>query len=236
MPTQEARYCCPIGGRCCPPVTDETFLSHKLTHHRNERGLELRELFAGDRLLLIFNPRFYAIGTNACLSAMAYAGVYEDPSTMPGKRFMHIRNRKMPAIFARYREHLPLFVMICRNRKRVVDGHQEQLNESTADGSERNDDDVLTVWVVSVDISLPVHAMVTVLNRRMDATRTCVMQVRSLHRTQNCLKIMHSTSTQYMRLDEQDLRVLTSDGTEPLYLEVAVKEYAGTLPRNAGEN
>ncbi|KAH8303420.1 hypothetical protein KR059_010187, partial [Drosophila kikkawai] len=217
-------YCCPIGGMCCPPVTNETILGHKMRYHLHERGLELREIFSGDRLLLIFNPRSYALGRNSCMSAMAYAGVYNDPSTLPGRRFMPTRNRQLPCAFAQYSEHLPLFVMVCRNRWSTVEGGRKGYSEwSTECLSERND--VLTFWVVTVDLALPVHVIMTVLNRRMDATRSCVMKARPLHKTQNCLKIMRS-STHYMQLCEQDLRILTSDDTEPIYLEISVKEFS----------
>ncbi|XP_020797973.1 uncharacterized protein LOC110176077 isoform X10 [Drosophila serrata] len=214
LPTWETKYMCPIGGRSCPPITNETILSHKLMCHLDERGLEVREVFTNDRLLLIFNPRTYSIGRNTCMSVIVYAGVYGDPSMLPGNRFMPTRNRKLPIEFARYPKHLPMFVMVCRNQ--------------STEGGRR--DDILTVWVVSVDLPQPVHVLLTVVNRRMDATRSCILQVRPLHRTQDCQKLIES-GTQFMQLGEQDLRVLTSNDTEPLYMEINVREYAGTLQR-----
>ncbi|KAH8237466.1 hypothetical protein KR038_003326 [Drosophila bunnanda] len=233
MPPKGTLYICPTGGRCCPPVTNETILGHKLTYHLNEAGLELREIFVGDRLLVIFNPRAYIMGRNTCMSAMVYGGIYEDPSTLPGRRFMPSRNKQLPSEYAGYTHHLPMFVMVCRNRRRDIDGPQVGQNQCSGCCSGR--DDVLTIWVVSVDLPQPVHVMLTVMNRRMDATRSCVLQVRPLYRTQDCLKIVESSS-QYMRLGEQDLRVLTSDDTEPLYMEITVKEFAVTLTRTGSGN
>lgn len=227
--TNGINFCCPLRHRQCPPVKNETLLSHTLRFHLNEHGLELREVFANDRLLLIFNPRSYDIGVNSCMSAMMYAGVRDDPSTLPGHRFLPIPNLNLPPVFARYSEHLPLFVMICRNRRSAIDGRRVRFDGNQCLEVDDNDnEDVLALWLVSVDLPMPVHVIMTVLNRRMDVTRSSVMQVRSLHQSQNCQKFMR-TSRQYMRLSEQDLCVLTSDNTEPLYLEVSVKEYAGTL-------
>ncbi|XP_017056366.1 uncharacterized protein LOC108098151 [Drosophila ficusphila] len=230
---QQKRFCkpvlinstkcvCPLDHDDCSLVTNATLLRHFVTQHLNESEIELREIFEGDRVLSIFDPKAFLLGKNDCMSVLLYGGVRNEPSTLPVARFMPTENIHLPEDYAHFSGHLPLFVMICRNRMSSVEGKRVRFEGL-------DDEEVLVLWMASMDLPHPIHVMMTVLNRRLDFTKTAIMKVRGIHKSHDCLDFMRS-SRQYMRLCDQDLRVLTNDHTEPLYMELSVKEYAGIFP------
>lgn len=241
---QGEKYPCPFGQDQCPLVTNDHLLGHYLRDH-SEPGIQVRESFEENRLLIIFNPMSMDLGHNACMSVMVYGGVRGRPCTMPIRRFMPSANKDLPKSFACYEGHLPLFVMICRNRRshlesgRKVHFQDATDSESTvaaaaaaaagAEESEDDDSDVLTLWMASVDLPQPIYAVMTVFNRRLDASVSSILKVRGLRKSHDCRVFMQS-SRHFMRLGGKDLKILTNNNTEPLYLEVTIKEYVGLFP------
>ncbi|EDV38408.1 uncharacterized protein Dana_GF21866 [Drosophila ananassae] len=245
--TRGERYPCPFGQDQCPLVMNECLLGHFLRDH-SEPGVQVRESFEENRLLIIFNPTSMEIGRNACMSVMVYGGVRGRQCTLPIRRFMPGCNKDLPKSFACYEGHLPLFVMICRNRRSHLEsgrkvryrGHHQDTDseDSTAadadaadeeEEEEEEDSDVLTLWMASVDLPQPIHAVMTVFNRRLDASVSSILKVRGLRKSHDCRVFMQS-SRHFMRLGGKDLKILTNNNTEPLYLEVTIKEYVGLFP------
>ncbi|KAI8034622.1 hypothetical protein M5D96_012584 [Drosophila gunungcola] len=222
--TNSVKYGCPLNHHHCPAVMNATLLSHFVSQHLNEPGVELREVFESDRVLIIFRPQAFQLGKNTCMSVLVYGGIRREPCTLPVQRFMPTQNIHLPEAFVRYSGHLPLFVMICRNRLSSWKGKKVRF-----EGLDEDDKDTVALWMASMDLAQPVHVVMTIINRRLDITRSSIMKVRELRKSHDCLEFMPS-SRQYMRLCDQDLRVLTNDHTEPLYLEISVKEYAGVFP------
>ncbi|KAH8344533.1 hypothetical protein KR084_009806 [Drosophila pseudotakahashii] len=221
--TNAMKYACPADEGQCSGVSNATLLGHFLSQHLDESGIELREIFEDQRVLMIFSPKDFELGQNTCVSVIVYGGQRGRPSTLPAERFMPARNTELPEAYRHFNGHLPLFVMICRNRLSQIEGAEEGRSVRF------EDEDALALWMVSMNLPLPVHVVMTVINRRLDITRSSIMKVRGLHMSHNCLDFMQH-SQQYMRLSDRDLRVLTNDHTEPIYMEIAVKEYAGIFP------
>lgn len=247
--TRGERYPCPFGQDQCPLVMNEYLLGHFLRDH-SEPGVQVRESFEENRLLIIFNPTSMEIGRNACMSVMVYGGVRGRQCTLPIRRFMPGCNKDLPKSFACYEGHLPLFVMICRNRRSHLESgrkvryrghHQDTDSEDSPSAAEADaadeeeeeeeeeDSDVLTLWMASVDLPQPIHAVMTVFNRRLDASVSSILKVRGLRKSHDCRVFMQS-SRHFMRLGGKDLKILTNNNTEPLYLEVTIKEYVGLFP------
>jgi len=90
-------------------------------------------------------------------------------------------------------------------------------------------ENVMALWMVSVDLPKPIYVHMTVFNQRLDVCRTCVMQVRNLSSSHNVEKFLPK-SKNYMRLTGQDLRVLTNNYQEPIYLEISVRQFK--LPKS----
>ncbi|XP_016954425.1 uncharacterized protein LOC108027492 [Drosophila biarmipes] len=222
--SNSVKYVCPAHNCGCPTVMNATLLGHFLSQHLDESGIELREIFEDQRVLMIFSPKNFDLGQNTCVSVIVYGGVRGRPCTLPAARFMPTRNLELPEPYQHFDNHLPLFVMICRNRLSTLEGRRRRVRFEGLD-----DEDVLALWMVSMDLPRPVHVLMTVINRRLDITRSSIMKVRGLHKSHNCLDFMPH-SQQYMRLSDRDLRVLTNDHTEPIYMEIAVKEYGGVYP------
>ncbi|XP_037724891.1 uncharacterized protein LOC119556635 isoform X2 [Drosophila subpulchrella] len=222
--SNSVKYVCPSNNCECPTVMNATLLGHFLSQHLDESGIELREIFKDQRVLMVFSPKDFDLGQNTCVSVIVYGGVRGKPCTLPAARFMPTRNKELPEPYQHFDNHLPLFVMICRNRLSSLEGRGRRVRFEGLD-----DEDVLALWMVSMDLPRPVHVVMTVINRRLDITRSSIMKVRGLHKSHNCLDFMPH-SQQYMRLNDHDLRVLTNDHTEPVYMEIAVKEYGGIFP------
>ncbi|XP_070074995.1 uncharacterized protein [Drosophila takahashii] len=220
--TNSMKYVCPADEGQCSGVTNATLLGHFLTQHLDESGIELREIFEDQRVLMIFSPKDFELGQNTCVSVIVYGGQRGRPSTLPAERFMPAKNAELPEAYRHFDGHLPLFVMICRNRLSRIEGVEGRRVRF-------EDEDALALWMVSMDLPRPVHVVMTVINRRLDITRSSIMKVRGIHKSHNCLDFMQH-SQQYMRLSDRDLRVLTNEHTEPIYMEIAVKEYAGIFP------
>ncbi|EDV47570.1 uncharacterized protein Dere_GG17568 [Drosophila erecta] len=219
-------HACPLNHDECPAVLNDTLLGHFVSRHLDEPGKELREIFEGEQVLMIFSPRAFQPGKTECMSVLGYGGVRNKPCTLPAVRFMPTRNTDLPEPYAHFDAHLPLLVMICRIRLSSVEGRKLRFG-----GPRLEDEDSLALWLVSRDLPCPIHVVMTVLNRRLDITRSSIMKVRELHKSHDPLDFMLS-SKNYMRLSDHDLRVLTNDHTEPIYMEIVVKEYAGIFPRH----
>ncbi|XP_017073707.1 uncharacterized protein LOC108109641 [Drosophila eugracilis] len=224
--TNSEQFLCPFGHDHCPKVMNATLLGHFVSQHLDDPGVELREIFEDERTLIIFSPKAFELGINTCMSVLVYGGVRDQPCSLPGARFMPTRNINLSKAYAHFDMHLPLFVVICRNRLSSIEGKKVRF-----DDLEKGDEDVLALWMVSMDLPISVHVLMTILNRRMDITRSSIMKVRGIHKSHNSQEFMH-TSKQYMRLTDRDLRVLTNNHTEPIYMEISVKEYAGIYPRH----
>ncbi|XP_043659121.1 uncharacterized protein LOC122623835 [Drosophila teissieri] len=220
--TNSAQFACPLGHDECPAVMNATLLAHVVSRHLDEPGKELREIFEGEQVLMIFSPMAFQLGKTECMSVLGYGGIRNKPCTLPAVRFMPTRNSGLPEAYAHFDAHLPLLVMISRNRLSSVEGRRVRF-----EGLE--DEDTLALWMVTRDLPCPIHVMMTVINRRLDITRSSIMKVRELHKSHDPLDFMPS-SKNYMRLSDHDMRVLTNDHTEPIYMEIVVKEYPGILP------
>nr|AAM10991.1 AT08991p [Drosophila melanogaster] len=215
--TNSVQYACPLNNDECPAVMNDTLLAHFVSRHLDEPGKELREIFEGEQMLMIFSPRAFQLAKTECISVLGYGGVRNKPCTLPAVRFMLTPNSGLPEAYDHFDGHLPLLVMICRNPMGTVEGRKERF-----EGLE--DEDTLALWMVSRDLPCPIHVAMTVLSRRLDITRSSIMKVRGLHKSQDPLDFMLSNKN-YMRLSNHDLRVLTNDHREPIYLEIVVKEY-----------
>ncbi|KAM8719333.1 hypothetical protein ACLKA7_011962 [Drosophila subpalustris] len=85
-------------------------------------------------------------------------------------------------------------------------------------------ENVMALWMVSVELPQPIYANMTVFNQRMDICRTSIMQVRSLSSSHRVEKFLPK-SKNFMRLNGQDLRVLTNNYQEAIYLEISIRQY-----------
>ncbi|XP_039499998.1 uncharacterized protein LOC120456925 [Drosophila santomea] len=222
--TKSAQFACPLGHDECPAVMNATLLAHVVSRHLDEPGKELREVFNGEQVLMVFTPMAFQLGKTECMAVLSYGGIRNKPCTLPAVRFMPTRNSCLPEAYANFDAHLPLLVMISRNRLSSVEGRKVRF-----DGLK--DEDTLALWMVTRDLPCPIHVMMTVINRRLDITRSSIMKVRGLQKSHDPLDFM-LTSKNYMRLTDHDLRVLTNDHTEPIYMEIVVKEYNGIHPRH----
>ncbi|XP_032581290.1 uncharacterized protein LOC6615168 [Drosophila sechellia] len=217
--TNSVQYACPLNYDECPAVKNDTLLAHFICWHLDEPGKELREIFEGEQVLMVFTPRAFRLGKTECLSVLVYGGVRNKSCTLPGVRFMPTPNTGLPEAYDHFDGHLPLLLMICRNRTGTAKGRKVRF-----EGLE--DEETLALWMASRDLPCPIHVAMTVLSRRLDVTRSSIMKVRELHKSQDPLDFMLSNKN-HMRLSNHDLRVFTNDHREPIYLEVVVKEYAG---------
>ncbi|XP_023031110.1 uncharacterized protein LOC6641398 isoform X2 [Drosophila willistoni] len=227
------RYCCPLahnGVTPCPLLLNESLLEHFIKSHLDVPGLELCEIFERDRLLIIFNPFTFELGKNFCMSAIVYGGFRDSPYSLPLMRFMPIYNVNLSDTHGKYACHLPLFLLICRTRLSAIDDDPPITTTMRTRhmGRQPVDEDVLALWVVSMELPQPIHVTISLFNRRLDVTRSAIMKVRALKESQNCADFMR-TSENYMRLTEQDMQILTNNNKESIYMELSVREYGATV-------
>ncbi|XP_022209206.2 uncharacterized protein LOC111065378 [Drosophila obscura] len=215
----QVKYCCPLGLDGCSTLLNAELLAHFwCTHLKDRLNLQLKEVFDDDSVLIIFNPTSFRLATNTCMSMLVYGGKQGDDSTLPLKRFMPVGNAGLPEPYARYVGHLPIIVMICRNKLSAVNGNESK------DKDEDEDEDVFALWVITMDLPRPVHVLMTVFNRRLDISRSCIMSMRGLSKS-HCCKNFVNASNNFMRISENDMKVLSNGFTEPVYVEVTVKEF-----------
>ncbi|KAH8318223.1 hypothetical protein KR074_011499 [Drosophila pseudoananassae] len=220
------KYPCPFGQCRYPLVTNEFLLGHYL-HYHSDTGVQVTESFEDNRLLIVFDPKNVTIGRNACISVLIYGGVRGRRCTLPIRRFMPTTNKDLPYSFDCYEGCLPMFLMIYRNRPES--GRRVRFQDVAGHGGTDEDSDDLTMWMMSMDLPQPIHCVMTIFNRRLDASVSSILKVSGLRKSHDHRAVMQSRHY-YMRLGGKDLRMLTNNNTEPLYLEVAVKEYAGLFP------
>ncbi|XP_023161320.2 uncharacterized protein LOC111593013 [Drosophila hydei] len=226
---------CPLNKPSCVPLLSESMLAHFLHMHLSEPGLSLNELYERDQVLIMFQPRSFRRSRNVCLSmiAFAFAGAKSKSADPPVSPYMPVYNVGLPDIYSEYAGHLPLFVMACRTRlrRRGRTANRRDLGRDSSNpafstpGRQGAGECVMALWLVSVELTRPVHVQMTVFNRRVDISRSSIMQVRGLNKCHDCDKFMLK-SQNYLRLTGQDLRVLTNNYTEPIYLELSVQDYA----------
>ncbi|XP_017963141.1 uncharacterized protein LOC108655831 [Drosophila navojoa] len=223
---------CPMNEPNCVRVINESILAHFLHVHFSEPGLALNELFERDQVLIMFKPRSFKRAHNVCLSMIVYAGDKHKPDSLPISHYMPDYNVGLPGKYSRFTGHMPIFVMACRTRRRFrgrcVDKDFMGCDSSSSSHSlerQRLGESVVAIWLVSVELVRPIHVQMTVFNRRVDISRSSIMQVRGLNKCHDCTKFM-SRSKNYLRLTSQDLRVLTNNYTEPVYMEISVHDYA----------
>ncbi|XP_017109128.2 uncharacterized protein [Drosophila bipectinata] len=230
------KHPCPFGRRRCPMVRNEHLLIHYLEYH-GDTSVQVTETFEENRLLVVFEPKNLDLGRNTCISVLVYGGVRGRHCTLPIRRFMPTPNKDLPESFANLEGCLPLFVMICRNRPesrrrvrfRDIAGGCHGDTDSDYPVTPDDESDVLTLWMMSMDLPQPIHCMITVFNRRLDASVSSILKVRGLRKSHQCRAVMQSRHY-HMRLGGKDLKILTNNNTESLYLEVTIKEYAGLFP------
>ncbi|SPP86699.1 uncharacterized protein LOC117588615 [Drosophila guanche] len=236
---KHARHSCPLGLVKCPTLLDAELLAHFCSAHLKKlRSLQLREVFESDSLLIVFNPTSIRLAVNTCMSILVYGGTEDDDSTLPLKRLMPVRNANLTEPYACFEGHLPILVMICRNKVSAVNSKLASFkeNESDNDTNKENekrisseDEDVFALWAVTMELPRPLHVLMTVFNSRLDISRSNIMSVRGLHKSHNSAEFM-SCSKKYMRISEADMEVLSNGFTEPVYLELTVREYATSSP------
>ncbi|XP_034670665.1 uncharacterized protein LOC117903040 isoform X1 [Drosophila subobscura] len=229
------RHSCPMGLVKCPALLDAELLGHFCSAHlKKRRSQQLTEVFESDSLLIVFNPTSFRLAVNTCISIMVYGGTEDDDSTLPLKRLMPVSNANLTEPYACFEGHLPIVVMICRNKLSAVRGKLASVKENVSDNDKnkenekRNaskDEDVFALWAVTMELPRPLHVLMTVFNSRLDISRSNIMSVRGLNKSHNCAEFM-SSSKKYMRISEGDMKVLSNGFTEPVYLELTVREYA----------
>lgn len=137
------------------------------------------------------------------------------------------RKKKPPMNKAEYEKYLiDLYAtdsLFRTSSESTISSDVQRLSVQEFPGDEIGEN-VMALWMVSVELPHPLYVHMTVFNQRLDICRTCVMQVRSLSSTHNVDKFLPK-SKNYMRLTGQDLRVLTNNYQEPIYLEIFVRNY-----------
>lgn len=225
---------CPMNTPSCVRLLNESMLAHFLHVHFSEPGLALNELFERDQVLIMFKPRSFKRAQNVCLSMIVYAGSQNKFNTLPISHYMPDYNVGLPGKYSRFTGHMPIFVMACRSRRRFRDRNVDKQSlgcDSSSSSSLSLPDkqiageNVMAIWLVSVELVRPIHVQMTVFNRRVDISRSSIMQVRGINKCHDCDKFM-GKSKNYLRLTAQDLRLLTNNYTEPVYMEISVQDYA----------
>ncbi|XP_017872649.1 PREDICTED: uncharacterized protein LOC108620251 [Drosophila arizonae] len=224
---------CPLNKPNCVRLLNESMLAHFLHVHFSEPGLALNELFERDQVLIMFKPRSFKRAHNVCLSMIVYAGAKDKSNALPITHYMPDYNVGLPGRYSKFTGHMPIFVMACRTRRRFRERSTEKQSlgcDSSSSSLSLPDrqcvgESVMALWLVSVELTRPIHVQMTVFNRRVDISRSSIMQVRGLNKCHDCDKFM-AKSKNYLRLTSQDLRVLTNNYTEPVYMEISVQDYA----------
>jgi len=227
---------CPMHMSGCARLLNEGLLAHFLKLH-SESGVEAVSRVNHQLSMLIkFNPRKIEMSRNVCLAIIVHTGI----------RFFF--NAGLVAAYDRYTEHLPILVMASRTRLKVdkpkIEGsvknhNQEQVYDSSqfksfsrtcpnCDYESRDEflgneigENVLAIWMVSVEQPQPIYVHMMAYNQRMDVCRSSVGLVRHLSSNHKIDKFLPSTKN-YLRLSEQDLRMLTNHFEEPIYLEFSI--------------
>lgn len=222
-------YECPMRTPDCSRLRSEALLAHFLAVHLSEPSLALTEVGQRDQLLIKFKPMAFDRSRNVCLSMIVYT---RELGTKPAAE----HNVGLPSEYAKYAGHLPIFVLACRTRMRAaskgkVDSEQKKerrglrTTKSVAASDEDIEENVLAIWMVSLEVPQPLHAHLTIFNRRLDIIRSSIVRVRGLRKCHNFQRFFEK-SKNYMRLNEHDLQLLTENYNEPIYLELTLRDYA----------
>lgn len=220
-------YECPMRTPGCSRLRSEALLAHFLAVHLSEPSLALTEVSQRDQLLIKFKPMAFDRSRNVCLSMIVYA-------REQGIKSASDHNMGLPSEYAQYVGHLPLFVLACRTRlmpatkedgEQKKERHELRNTKSVTASDEDIDENVLALWMVGLEVAQPLHAHLTIFNRRLDIIRSSIVRVRSLHKCHNFNRFF-AKSKNYMRLNEHDLQLLTENYNEPIYLELTLRDYA----------
>lgn len=65
---------CPVS-KCQQTFGVTSMLSHYLRDHNKELYIQYKEIFSGERLLLVFDPNNFNFRENICLGVLAYGGI-----------------------------------------------------------------------------------------------------------------------------------------------------------------
>ncbi|XP_062139113.1 uncharacterized protein LOC133847863 [Drosophila sulfurigaster albostrigata] len=202
---QQLLYDCPMhAAEKCAKVMNETLLTHFIVSHLQAPGLRLNEISDHSKQLIKFKPVTFSRTSNICMSIALLDGFRHSaiPST--------IHNEALSLSYRQYASFLPFFVMARRIWLPT---------ESVEEG-----ENAMALWIVSLDLAQCIYAHLTVFNRRLDVSRCGIVRVRGLSSNHKPEEFM-AQSTNYLRLTAQDLRVLTNNYKECIYMEVYFREF-----------
>ncbi|XP_034118550.1 uncharacterized protein LOC117577747 isoform X2 [Drosophila albomicans] len=204
---QQLLYDCPMhAAEKCAKVMNETLLAHFIGAHLHQApGLRLNEISDHSKQLIKFKPVTFSRTSNICMS-IALLDEFRH-STIPST----IHNEGLSLAYRQYANYLPFFVMA----RRIW---------LPTESVEEDGENAMALWIVSLDLAQCIYAHLTVFNRRLDVSRCGIVRVRGLSSNHKPEEFM-AQSTNYLRLTAQDLRVLTNNYKECIYMEVYFREF-----------
>ncbi|KAM7348694.1 uncharacterized protein ACRADG_007941 [Cochliomyia hominivorax] len=213
---------CPIS--ICNRTVGVTFvLSHFLLDHSEDFGVPCQEIYAGKRSVLVFDPTSLEFRENVCLGILAYGGDANESSSRPTERGLCINNAFLPKPFEHLSSHLPILIMACRTTWSSLLGNKEKQGGNIHNPNYITQE-LLVLWLASVQTVKPIHCTVTVYDKAMTSSRSSIMQIRDLNDNQKPQEFMLS-GTSFMRLSHGEINLLSQQRTECIHMELMINEY-----------
>lgn len=98
------------------------------------------------------------------------------------------------------------------------------LSENFNNLPENPDQELLVLWVASVQTTKPIHCTLTVYDKLMTSSRSAILQLRHLNNSQNPRDFV-LTDTNCLRLTHGEIDILSQNRTECIRMEIIVNEY-----------
>lgn len=113
--------------------------------------------------------------------------------------------------------------MACRTSWSALLGSKEKL-EGNIHNPNALTQELLVLWLASVQTVKPIHCTVTVYDKAMTTSRSAIMQIRDLNNNQNPQDFMLK-ETNCIRLSHGEINILSQQRVECIHMEIMVNEY-----------
>lgn len=113
--------------------------------------------------------------------------------------------------------------MACRTSWSALLGNNEKL-EGNIHNPNYITQEVLILWLASVQTVKPIHCTVTVFDKLMTSSRSSIMKIRDLNDVQNRQELMLK-DTNFIRLSHGEINILSQQRVECIHMEIMINEY-----------
>lgn len=232
---------CPIG-TCRQMVGITGVLTHLLRDHSSTFGSDdIQEVYADQSSLMIVYERFFVRNDTNVVGVLIYAG-RKGAKERPAEMGLCRANSFLPERFAAFATHLPVLIMACRTvatsllrqkEVEVVDNvvevgadnkDYEEDDSDYADVEDADEDEILVIWLATVQTTRPLHCTITVFSNDLQTSRSCIVPVRNLKDSQDPREFL-TTESSFLVLRSGELRLLQGDDPEGSFeLEILLHE------------